>query len=79
GVITTLNTTQQQWDAPNGWAPLQWITYKALKNYGFIVEANELKKRWITTNEKIYTVTEKMMEKYNVTATDTQAGGGEYP
>jgi len=23
GVVTTTNTTGQQWDAPNGWAPLQ--------------------------------------------------------
>lgn len=79
GVITTLNKTPQQWDAPNGWAPLQWITYKALKNYHFTNEANELKKRWLTANEKIYAETEKMMEKYNVTETDIQAGGGEYP
>ena len=30
----TLRETGQQWDAPNGWAPLQWIAYKGLKNYG---------------------------------------------
>jgi alpha,alpha-trehalase len=24
----------QQWDAPNGWAPLQWITIQGLENYG---------------------------------------------
>lgn len=32
GVVTTLNHTGQQWDAPNGWAPLQWVTYKGLRN-----------------------------------------------
>ncbi len=35
GVLTTLNFTGQQWDAPNGWAPLQWIAIKGLRNYGF--------------------------------------------
>ena len=28
GLITTIETTRQQWDAPNGWAPLQWIAIK---------------------------------------------------
>ncbi|MFX5587129.1 trehalase family glycosidase, partial [Acinetobacter baumannii] len=35
GVVTTTETTGQQWDAPNGWAPLQWITYKGLAQHGF--------------------------------------------
>ena len=30
GIVSTLNDTGQQWDAPNGWAPLQWITIKGL-------------------------------------------------
>ena len=79
GVITTPLQTGQQWDAPNGWAPLQWMTYKGLKNYGHITLANELKNNWINTNEKVYAETGKMMEKYNVMDTTTKAGGGEYP
>lgn len=31
GVVTTLYRNGQQWDAPNGWAPLQWMAYKGLK------------------------------------------------
>jgi len=79
GLLTTLNNTQQQWDHPNGWAPLQWMTYKGLKNYGHTALANEIKKRWMATNEKIYAATGKMMEKYDVTNTLSKAGGGEYP
>ncbi len=30
-------------------------------------------------NEKVYAATGKMMEKYNVTDTESLAGGGEYP
>jgi alpha,alpha-trehalase len=30
-------------------------------------------------NEKVFTVTGKMMEKYNVADTTILAGGGEYP
>jgi alpha,alpha-trehalase len=28
GLVTTLSASGQQWDAPNGWAPLQWITIR---------------------------------------------------
>ncbi|HEY5826540.1 MAG TPA: trehalase family glycosidase, partial [Cyclobacteriaceae bacterium] len=79
GLITTLNNTGQQWDAPNGWAPLQWMSYKGLKNYGIDPLANEIKSRWLRQNNRVYKATHKMMEKYNVMDTTLQAGGGEYP
>ena len=28
GWVTSLSYSSQQWDAPNGWAPLQWICYQ---------------------------------------------------
>ena len=34
GLVSTLETTGQQWDAPNGWAPLQWMAIVGLENYG---------------------------------------------
>ncbi len=79
GVVTTVNKTGQQWDAPNGWAPLQWMTFKALKNYGHLGLAKKIKDNWVAANEKVYNETGKMMEKYNVMDNTTQAGGGEYP
>ena len=79
GLITTLNNTKQQWDAPNGWAPLQYITYKGLIKCGFFDLANTIKSRWMETNEKIYIETGKMTEKYNVETPNSKAGGGEYP
>lgn len=78
GVVTTLYETGQQWDYPNGWAPLQWITYSALKNYQHDSLAENIKNRWTTMVEKVYQKTGKLLEKYNVvTLSDT--GGGEYP
>jgi alpha,alpha-trehalase len=79
GVISTLNFTGQQWDAPNGWAPLQWITIKGLRNYGFNDTANKIKIRWLTLNENVFKRTGKMFEKYNVDDISLHAGGGEYP
>jgi alpha,alpha-trehalase len=78
GLITTTETTKQQWDAPNGWAPLQWITIKGLINYGHNKLSEKITTNWMTINEKVYHNTGKMMEKYNVVATDLLAGGGEY-
>lgn len=79
GLMTTLVDTDQQWDAPNGWAPLQWIAYKGLKNYQLDPLANEIRDRWLRQNERVFEATGKMMEKYNVMDTTLIAGGGEYP
>ena len=32
-LLPRLIQSGQQWDAPNGWAPMQWITIIALENY----------------------------------------------
>ena len=79
GVISTTLTTEQQWDAPNGWAPLQWITIQGLRNYGYNDLAYIIKERWVALNTKIYKSTGKMLEKYNVVDIDLETGGGEYP
>ena len=78
GLLTTLNDSGQQWDAPNGWAPLQWIAVKGLLNYGYKAEAVEIMKRWLALNERVYANTGKMMEKYNVADISLLSGGGEY-
>ena len=79
GVVSTLHKSGQQWDFPNGWAPLQYLTYEGLRNYNFFDSAEELKNRWINLNDKVFNETGKMMEKYNVVDIDLPAGGGEYP
>jgi alpha,alpha-trehalase len=79
GVITTMKKNNQQWDAPNGWAPLQWTTYKSLKDYHHVALAKEIKKRWMLNNETKYATSGKMMEKYNVMDINSNAGDGEYP
>jgi len=78
GLVTTLRHTGQQWDAPNGWAPLQWMAVHGLLNYGYEEEAREIMKRWLALNEKVYKDTGKMMEKYNVEDVSLLSGGGEY-
>lgn len=78
GLITTTAVSGQQWDAPNGWALLQWVTIEGLRNYGHHDLANEIKKRWIETNLAVYKTEHKLVEKYNVVQVGSVAGGGEY-
>ena len=79
GLQTTLIETTQQWDSPNGWAPLQWIAIQGLRRYGYDELADEIKKRWIAMNEKVFSEQYKFVEKYNVEGGDGLGGGGEYP
>jgi alpha,alpha-trehalase len=78
GLLTTMVRTGQQWDAPNGWAPLQWIVYKGLRNYNFHRTANELSDEWLGLIDKEFRHSGKMLEKYNVSDTNLIASGGEY-
>ena len=79
GVVTTLKATGQQWDAPNGWAPLQWITITGLENYGQKGLAKIIARRWITLNKRVFSQTGKLVEKYDVVHGNRPGGGGEYP
>lgn len=80
GLATTLVTSGQQWDSPNGWAPLQWIAVAGLRNYRVPLLAEEIADRWVAKNIAGYQQQAKLVEKYNVTTQggDTGSGGGEY-
>lgn len=78
GLATTTHRTGQQWDAPNGWAPLQWVGIEGLSRYGHGELARTIAERWIRRVVSVYQKTGKLVEKYDVTG-DSAAGGGEYP
>lgn len=79
GVVTTLRNTGEQWDKPNGWAPLHWLAVEGLRRYGRHALADEITDRWLSLNRAIYERTGKLVEKYNVVNTALKGGGGEYP
>ncbi|HEY9195185.1 MAG TPA: alpha,alpha-trehalase TreA [Mucilaginibacter sp.] len=79
GLVTTLNSSGQQWDAPNGWAPLQYIAIDGLEKYHYNLLAREIATRWLRLNIRVFKQTGKLLEKYNVVDTQLTAGGGEYP
>ncbi len=78
GLVSTNRDTGQQWDAPNGWAPLQWIAVTGLRRYEQPELAETIAKRWLSLVTNVYANTGKLLEKYNV-VTLTPGGGGEYP
>ena len=78
GLVTTLNNSAQQWDAPNGWAPLQWFAVVGLMNYGFDPLSTKIMNRWMATVEQQFITDNNMMEKYNVQHSQHVAIGGEY-
>jgi alpha,alpha-trehalase len=79
GIVTTPLDTGQQWDAPNGWAPIQWIAIAGLRQYGQVSLAATIACRWMTNVEDVYRQSGKLVEKYDVVTTGRSGGGGEYP
>jgi len=77
GLLTTALTTGQQWDAPNGWAPLQWMAALGLARYGHGALARDIASRWCASVHRVYLATGRLLEKYDVSE-DKPGGGGEY-
>jgi alpha,alpha-trehalase len=79
GIVTTPLVSGQQWDAPNGWAPLQWIGVSGLRRYSILPLAETIACRWMVGVNRVYGADGKLVEKYDVIATGRLGGGGEYP
>ena len=80
GLVTTLaKHSTQQWDYPNGWAPLQYVAYRSLLHTpSYETLARTIRQRWMTLNERVFNEIGNMMEKYDVVNTSKPASGGEY-
>ncbi|PSC03368.1 alpha,alpha-trehalase [Alsobacter soli] len=79
GLVTTRVRSGEQWDEPNGWAPLHWVAVSGLTQYDEHALAGEIARRWIAKVGHVFAATGKLMEKYDVLTEDLAAGGGEYP
>ncbi|BCI65562.1 alpha,alpha-trehalase TreF [Acetobacter aceti] len=83
GLVATDVTSGQQWDSPNGWAPLQWMAIKGLNLYGEDVLAQDIAERWMKRVIGTYEKSGVLLEKYDVVNPEISptggAGGGEYP
>lgn len=79
GIVATPLDTGQQWDAPNGWAPLQWIAIDGLRRYNNVSLAEVIACRWMINVEDHFRQSGKLVEKYDVVNTGLSGRGGEYP
>ena len=79
GFVTTNFVSGQQWDGPNGWPPLEWLTIEGVRRYGRADLSDKAATRWLTLIQHTYKATGRMMEKYDVVNLNKKAGGGEYP
>jgi alpha,alpha-trehalase len=78
GLATTTEETGQQWDQPNGWAPLQWIAVAGLRRYGEADLARDIAGAWVRENARVYCRSGKLVEKYDIREAG-EGAGGEYP
>lgn len=82
GLGATDNETGEQWDKPNGWAPLQWLAIHGLRQYGLHDLAEDIAHRWLRTVGSLYQRESRLVEKYVLIVPPGGAiggGGGEYP
>ncbi|APR53042.1 alpha,alpha-trehalase TreA [Sphingomonas koreensis] len=77
GLLTTECVTGQQWDAPNGWAPLHWVAIEGLRAYGQNALADTIAQRWLAMVASHYDATGQLLEKYDIEQCRA-GGGGEY-
>jgi alpha,alpha-trehalase len=78
GLMNTSIVTGEQWDAPNGFAAVQWIATVGLRRYHQNGLAREIANRWLQTVSDVYRQQGRLAEKYDVVNV-AQGGGGGYP
>jgi alpha,alpha-trehalase len=66
GLQTSTTHSGDQWDAPFGWAPLQWIVVEGLRRYGYQAEADRISKRFLSLVLQEYRKQGDIVEKYDV-------------
>jgi alpha,alpha-trehalase len=73
GLMASMHYSGCQWDAPFGWAPLQWIAVQGLKNYRYEMEAARISKAFLSLVLKEFARTGKIFEKYDVENCSSEA------
>jgi alpha,alpha-trehalase len=66
GLQTSTVVSGDQWDAPFGWAPLQWIAVEGLLRYGFKKEADRISLEFLSLVLQEFRKHGNLAEKYDV-------------
>lgn len=79
GLVATTVDSGQQWDAPNVWAPLQWIAVDGLRRYGEDALARDIAAAFLVNVRTLFARERRLVEKYDADGALQGGGGGEYP
>jgi len=66
GLQTSDFRSGDQWDAPFGWAPVEWIAVQGLRRYGYQTEANDVSMKFLSLLKQQYDRLGTLEEKYDV-------------
>jgi alpha,alpha-trehalase len=76
GLLTSLEVTGSQWDAPFGWAPLQLIAVQGLRRYGFDADADRIAGKFVGLVTKEFEEHGTIVEKYDVRRRESDVEAG---
>jgi alpha,alpha-trehalase len=66
GLQTSTDDTGQQWDAPFGWAPTNWLAVEGLARYGYSTDADRIARKFMATVQTGFEHDGTIREKYNM-------------
>ena len=66
GVMTSVNISGSQWDAPFGWAPLQLFAVWGLRRAGFATDADRIARAFLSMLVQDFERRGTLVEKYDV-------------
>jgi alpha,alpha-trehalase len=75
GLLTSLETTGCQWDAPFTWAPMVLMAVEGLAAYGHLAEAADLGSRFLRLAAREFERTGQLFEKYDAVALSADVEG----
>jgi alpha,alpha-trehalase len=74
GLQTSTTVSGDQWDAPFGWAPLEWIAVEGLRRYGYAADADRIAAHFLKLARDQYQRDGTLVEKYDVVHLRTDVG-----
>jgi alpha,alpha-trehalase len=66
GLQMSTEHTGEQWDAPYGWAPTNWLAVEGLARYGYVADAQRIARRFMASVQNGYQRDGTIREKYNM-------------
>ena len=74
GLRTSAMETGFQWDSPFGWAPLEWISVRGLRRYGYNRAADRISINFLSLVLKEFLSQGTVVEKYDVVRRTSSVG-----